>query len=116
MIMPIKYTDATGKTLVAHIAPGVTPAQAAQAMGLAAGTWQEITAEQAAVLQQPTPEELAAQRRAEILARLAVIDQESIRPLRAAANSESTDFDVDKLAALDAEAAGLRLELSGLMA
>ena len=51
--MFIKYTDATGKTLLASIAPGVTPAQAAQAMGLTA--WEEITATEAAELQKPEP-------------------------------------------------------------
>jgi hypothetical protein len=62
----------------------------------------------------PTPEEIAAARKAEILARLAAIDADSVRPLRAIANGEGTDFDTQKLAALDAEAAGLRDELAGL--
>jgi hypothetical protein len=112
--MPIKYTDTTGKTLVAHLAPGVTPAQAAQAMGLADGAWQEITAGQAAQLQQPTPEEIAAARKAEILARLAEIDAASVRPLRAIAQGDAVQADHDKLAALDNEAAELRAELVGL--
>jgi hypothetical protein len=63
---------------------------------------------------EPTPAELAKQRRAEILARLAEIDAASIRPLRAIAQGEAVQADTDKLAALDAEAAGLRTELAGL--
>jgi hypothetical protein len=62
----------------------------------------------------PTPEQLAAQRKAEILARLAEIDAASIRPLRAIAQGEAVQADHDKLAALDAEAAELRVELAGL--
>jgi hypothetical protein len=62
----------------------------------------------------PTPEELAERRRAEILARLAEIDAASVRPLRAIAQGEGTDFDRDKLAALDAEAVELRAEFAGL--
>jgi hypothetical protein len=72
--MPIKYTDTSGKTLVAHLAPGVTPAQAAQAMGLAGGSWQEITAAQAEALQQPTAEELGVAARAKRDALLASSD------------------------------------------
>jgi hypothetical protein len=112
--MPIKYTDAAGKTLVAHIAPGVTPAEAAQAMGLADGSWQEITEGEAADLQKPTSVEIVQNRRAEILARLAEMDAASVRPLRAIAENTATDFDRQKLAALDAEVAELRGELGGL--
>jgi hypothetical protein len=54
------------------------------------------------------------ERRAEILARLAEIDTASVRPLRAVAAGEATEFDHNKLAALDAEAAELRTELAGL--
>ena len=54
------------------------------------------------------------QRRAEIMARLAAIDVDSVRPLRAIAKGDASDFDRDKLAALDSEAAGLRAELAGL--
>jgi hypothetical protein len=57
---------------------------------------------------------LAAKRRAEILARLAEIDAASVRPLRAIAEGNATDFDRQKLAALDSEAATLRTELAGL--
>jgi hypothetical protein len=62
----------------------------------------------------PTPEELAAQRKAEILARLAAIDIDSIRPLRSLAEGAATDYDTDKLATLEAEAAELRAELAAL--
>jgi hypothetical protein len=62
----------------------------------------------------PTPEELVAVRKAEILAQLMEIDADSIRPLRAIADGTATDFDREKLAALDSEAADLREELAGL--
>ena len=57
----LKY-NSDGRILVAHLAPGLTPEQAAQAMGLAAGSWQVITAEEAAELQKPTAQEIAGQR------------------------------------------------------
>ena len=64
----------------------------------------------------PTPEEIAAQRIVEIKARLVEIDAESVRPLRAKINGTETAFDVQKLAALDAEAQALREEMAGLVA
>jgi hypothetical protein len=54
------------------------------------------------------------ERKTAILARLAEIDLLSIRPLRAVADGSATDFDRQKLATLDAEAAELRAELAGL--
>jgi hypothetical protein len=54
------------------------------------------------------------ERRAEILARLAKIDLASIRPLRAVAEDSAAQFDREKLASLDSEAADLRAELAGL--
>lgn len=62
----------------------------------------------------PTPDELASQRRAEIIARFTQIDVDSIRPLRAIAQGEATEADKEKLAALDAEAEELRAELAAL--
>jgi hypothetical protein len=62
----------------------------------------------------PTPEQLAAIRRAEILSRLTEIDAASVRPLRAIAQGEAVQADHTKLAALDAEASELRAELAGL--
>jgi hypothetical protein len=56
----------------------------------------------------PTEAELKAQRRAEILSRLAALDIESIRPLRAVADDTASDFDRQKLASLETEASGLR--------
>jgi hypothetical protein len=58
-------------------------------------------------------------RRAEVLARLAAIDAESIRPAREvagalAAGKAAPAFAVGKLAALETEAAALRAELAGL--
>lgn len=53
-------------------------------------------------------------RKEEIRARLAQIDLDSVRPLRAVASGASTQFDRDKLVALDVEAAKLRMELGAL--
>ncbi|MDR2573477.1 MAG: hypothetical protein LBC94_03890 [Desulfovibrio sp.] len=64
----------------------------------------------------PTAAEIAAQRRAEILARLAEIDAASVRPLRAIAQGDDMQTDHDKLAVLDAEAVALRTELAELPA
>ena len=51
-------------------------------------------------------------RATEIAARLAKIDAESLRPLRAKAAGNATGYDDTKLAALDAEASLLRRELA----
>jgi hypothetical protein len=70
-----------------------------------------------ATLEEPpmTPEEITEQRRSEILSRLSAIDSDSARPLRAIATGSSTEYDTEKLATLDAEAATLRAELSTLV-
>jgi hypothetical protein len=85
----------------AYIKPGLTP----------------ITEYEADALRfpPPTPEQIAEQRRAEILARLNEIDAASIRPLRAIAEGTAVEADHAKLAELDAEAAELRTELAGLL-
>jgi hypothetical protein len=69
-----------------------------------------------AMLEPPakTQADLDAERRAEIISRLSAIDTESVRPLRAVADGTATDFDRQKLAALEAEAAELRTELTAL--
>jgi hypothetical protein len=54
------------------------------------------------------------QRKAEIQARLNAIDRESIRPLRAIADNTATEYDRQKLASLEEEAAALRTELANL--
>ena len=46
--------------------------------------------------------------------RLAQLDQESIRPLRAIADGSAGAYEHSKLASLEAEAADLRTELAGL--
>jgi hypothetical protein len=61
-----------------------------------------------------TQAELDAERRAEIISRLSAIDTDSVRPLRAIADGTATDFDRQKLAALETEAATLRAELATL--
>ena len=71
--MYIKYVHSNGKILVANILSGVTPEQAAEAMGLAPGTWEEITDSEAAELQKPTAEELKAQAAIEAAAESAAI-------------------------------------------
>ena len=70
---------------------------------------------------EPTPEEIAASRRKEILAELARIDRASSRSLRAivaaqAAGQEPDAADVARLAGYEAEAKALRAELAGLEA
>lgn len=59
----------------------------------------------------PTAAEI---RRAEILGRLAAIDLESIRALRAKNVGKGGPFEDTKLATLDTEAVALRAELAGL--
>ena len=110
--MPIAYAGPDGQTLIAHLAPGVTPAQAARALGLAPGAWRVIADEDAAALQRPT--ELAEMRRAEIKAELAKIDQQSLRALRALARNPALAADQAKLARLETRAEELRAELAGL--
>lgn len=68
---------------------------------------------------EPTPEELAHQRRQEILAELDRIDRASSRSLRAiiaaqSAGQEPDAADVKRLAEYEAEAKALRAELAGL--
>lgn len=70
----------------------------------------------------PTEEQLAEgwqlhlknQRKAEIFARLSAIDLETVRPLRAVTAGAGTEYDTNKLAALEAEAKELRDELATL--
>lgn len=63
----------------------------------------------------PTQEQLKVKRMGEIDARLAAIDVESIRPLRAINNGTSIQADIDKLASLDTEADALRTERATLV-
>lgn len=67
--------------------------------------------EQLALNKKPTAEQLKKKRLAEIKARLTEIDNESIRPLRAVAAGTSTQFDTDKLTALETERASLAAKL-----
>lgn len=64
----------------------------------------------------PSSEQLAAIRRAEILAELAAIDTASARPLRAILVGSATDADRARLTELDDQAAALRAELATLSA
>jgi hypothetical protein len=63
----------------------------------------------------PTPEELKQKRLGKIASRLAEIDLLSIRPLRAVADNAATEFDRNKLAALETETAALREEQASLL-
>jgi len=62
-----------------------------------------------------TQEQLDALRVKEIDTRLSQIDTESVRPLRAINNGTSTQYDIDKLTALDNEAETLRTERATLV-
>lgn len=70
--------------------------------------------------QEPDPQEIERQRIAHeiesniarIKRRLAAIDTETIRPIRAKLSGSHTSYDTDKLAALEAEASQLRQELA----
>lgn len=66
----------------------------------------EVTTAEAVALLQPTAAEIAAERKAEILALLQGLDLKSVRPLREGNNS--------LVAQLEAQAAVLRIELSEL--
>ena len=113
--MFISYADSeTGQILVAVLAPGVGPESAARAMRLAPGAWREITAEEAALPLRPTEAEKIEARRAEVLAELAEIDRQSLRPLRAIVQGSAAEGEAAKLAGLEARAEKLRAELAGL--
>ena len=63
----------------------------------------------------PDPAIIENERRVqEIKQRLAEIDTESIRPLRATVDGSASEFDTLKLAALEQEASALRTELASL--
>lgn len=75
----------------------------------------EITDEEAdAIRAAHLVEALGATRSVEIKARLAQIDLDSVRPLRAILANTAAQQDRNKLEALDAEAAILRAELAAL--
>jgi hypothetical protein len=98
-----------GREVVTHGAPGISAEALATVVG--AVNWTEVAEDYVPPLSQA---EIAANRQAEILARLAEIDRESIRPLRAIADGNAVQADQDKIAALDSEATELRGELAGL--
>lgn len=62
----------------------------------------------------PTAAEIKAQKEAELKGKLALLDIESIRALRAVAEGTATQADHDKLASLETQAAGYRAELAAL--
>ena len=66
-------------------------------------------------MEMPDPAIIEKERRVqEIRQRLSEIDAESIRPLRATVDGSATEFDTQKLAALEQEATALRAELASL--
>jgi|AKVG01.1.fsa_nt_gi hypothetical protein len=73
-----------------------------------------ITESEKEHLIQPSEEQLIANKRMHIKVRLAEIDRESVRPLRAVNAGTASQFDTTKLAELDAEAETLRDELATL--
>lgn len=76
-------------------------------------TGQTITKE--VEMEMPDPTLIENERRVqEIKQRLAEIDTESIRPLRATVDGSATEFDTQKLATLETEAQNLRAELNAL--
>jgi aminoglycoside phosphotransferase (APT) family kinase protein len=62
----------------------------------------------------PTPEQIAEQRRAEIMTRLHEIDLKTARGGRAVALGRSTEYDLIKLNEYEDEADALRIELRAL--
>ena len=63
----------------------------------------------------PTPEELAAQRKTEILSQLNGLDMASIRSIRAIFDGVATDDDRAKLHEIETEAGWLRAEMTILL-
>ena len=93
--MYIKYVHSNGKILVANIISGVTPEQAAEAMCLAPGTWEEITDAEAVELQKPTEEEIAAQAAIEAASEsAAILTAKMQRQLVQAEEFTATEFAV----------------------
>ena len=76
-------------------------------------TGQTITKE--VEMDMPDPTIIENERRVqEIKQRLAEIDTESIRPLRATVDGSASEYDTQKLATLESEAQALRTELASL--
>ena len=66
-------------------------------------------------MEMPDPAIIEKERRVqEIRQRLSEIDAESIRPLRATVDGSATEFDTQKLTALEQEATALRTEMKSL--
>lgn len=101
LVLSGSYTPAANE--VEMTGPRPSPAHVAQADG----TW---------ALPAVTAAEIAAQRIAEIDARLTAIDIASVRALRASVAGTATEADVAQLATLETEAAALRAERAGLTA
>lgn len=77
-------------------------------------TGQQITKE--VEMEMPDPTIIENERRVqEIKQRLAEIDTESIRPLRATVDGSAKEFDTQKLATLEQEATALRTEMNSLI-
>ena len=116
----IASIDANGNPIARPISvgQGVTPERAAAAHHLTPGTWREITDEEAAELQAPTPEELAAARIAAIKAQLSALRgmlPEDYTLINAYCGDEDADAIVRaKRAAHEEAAAPLRVELRAL--
>lgn len=74
----------------------------------------EISEQEKNQLISKTKEHINSARKAEISARFSQIDLESVRPLRAIAAGTASQFDHDKITALETERSSLIDELKGL--
>lgn len=74
----------------------------------------QISEQEKNELTAPTRSKVNAVRKAEIMARFSAIDAESVRPLRAIAAGNASEFDKSKLNELEKERAALIEELKAL--
>lgn len=74
--------------------------------------WQEVQDDEAEAIREAMQAAMPVDRREQIKGRLAEIDADSIRALRAVARGKAVKQDTDKLDALETEAAALRAELT----
>jgi hypothetical protein len=103
--------DAVVAPAVVELAAGVMRRELANGELVDFTAAEVVEAEQALIPQPPTKEEQART----ITTRLTAIDVESVRPLRATLAGSATTYEADKLAALEVEAAALRVELATLL-
>lgn len=76
--------------------------------------WQGVSEGEAEAIREDIRADMPVDRRSQIAARMAQIDAESIRALRAVARGKAVKADADKLGALETEAEALRMELAAM--